>query len=235
LDHNKFLIGLKNGKLIQCSLSKEYLEGDNYQLKVKFDKQIQAHKKDINVIEVDYRLGIIITAGEDNYLFIRKIYDLELITPIKFKSKFMITMAKVSSLNFLYVQCFNVNKNSSIIFGYTLNGIYFAKSKYAFYDSLDFTRSGNVVTFVDKSRIEVLNGNDLKNKANMNDKTSKSWETTKAKINGSFWANFNYISRRNELDKNTIKCVTFAHICYEKKNAINFLESADVTDLKMFE
>ena len=235
LDHNKFLIGLKNGKLIQCSLSKEYLEGDNYQLKVKFDRQIQAHKKDINVIEVDYRLGIIITAGEDNYLFIRKIYDLELITPIKFKSKFMITMAKVSSLNFLYVQCFNINKNSSIIFGYTLNGIYFAKSKYAFYDSLDFTRSGNVVTFVDKSRIEVLNGNDLKNKANMNDKTSKSWETTKAKINGSFWANFNYISRRNELDKNTIKCVTFAHICYEKKNAINFLESADVTDLKMFE
>ena len=135
----------------------------------------------------------------------------------------------------MYVQCFNINKNSSIIFGYTLNGIYFAKSKYAFYDSLDFTRSGNVVTFVDKSRIEVLNGNDLKNKANMNDKTSKSWETTKAKINGSFWANFNYISRRNELDKNTIKCVTFAHICSEKKNAINFLESADVTDLKMFE
>ena len=241
LDHNKFLVGLKNGKLIQCSLSKKNLEGDGYQLNVKFDKQIQAHKKAINVIEVDYRLGIIITAGEDHYLFIRKIYDLELITPIKIKSKFLITMARVSPLNFLYVQCFNMKKNSSIIFGYTLNGIYFAKSKYAFYDSLDFTRSGNVVTFVDKSRIEILNGNDLKNKDNINkkektnDKSGKIWEITKTKIFGSLWANFNYISRRNELDKNTIKCVTFAHICSEKKNMINLLESANVTDLNIFE
>ena len=144
-------------------------------------------------------------------------------------------MAKVSSLNFLYVQCFNYKKNSSIIFGYTLNGIYFAKSKYAFYDSLDFTRSGNVVTFVDKSRIEVLNGSDLKNKTNIKDKTSKTWEITKSKLFGSFWVNFNYISRRNELDKNTINCVTFAHICNEKKNVINLLESTDVTDLKFFE
>ena len=241
LDHNKFLVGLKNGKLIQCSLSKKNLEGDGYQLNVKFDKQIQAHKKAINVIEVDYRLGIIITAGEDHYLFIRKIYDLELITPIKIKSEFLITMARVSPLNFLYVQCFNMKKNSSIIFGYTLNGIYFAKSKYAFYDSLDFTRSGNVVTFVDKSRIEILNGNDLKNKDNINkkektnDKSGKIWEITKTKIFGSLWANFNYISRRNELDKNTIKCVTFAHICSEKKNMINLLESANVTDLNIFE
>ena len=91
LDNNKFLVGLNNGKLIQYSLYKEIIDNksknSDYKIKVKIDKKIQAHKKSINVIEVDFKLGIIITGGDDSYLFIRKIYDLELLTPIKLKSK----------------------------------------------------------------------------------------------------------------------------------------------------
>ena len=237
MNNNKFLVGLKNGKLIQYSLIKENIDDKTFKIRVQFNKQIQAHKKAINLIEVNFRLGIIITAGEDNYLFIRKIYDLELITPIKIKSKFIITMAKISSQNFLYVQCFNSKKNSSIIFGYTLNGIYFAKSKYALYDSLDFTRSGNIVSFIDKKEIAILNGYDLKNISikNIENKDTENFKATKKKIFDSFWANFNYISRRNEIDKKTFKCVTYAHFTSKKNEINNLIEASDVTNLKEFD
>ena len=241
LDHNKFLVGLNNGKLIQYSLYKEKIgndpKNDKYKLKIKLNKKIQAHKKSINVIEVNFRLGIIITAGEDNYLFIRKIYDLELLIPIKFKSKFLITMAKISPLNFLYVQCINMKTKNSIIFGYTLNGLYFAKSKYGLYDSLDFTKNGNIVTFANKNELVVLNGYDLKNVVckNLDSKSNKILASVKEKIKNSSWVNFNYLCRRNEIDKKIIKCITFSHYFADKKKVVNLIESADVSDLKMFD
>ena len=237
LDHNKLLVGLKNGKLIQYSLNKESIKNEKIQIRLNFNKKIQAHKKAINVIEVNFRLGLIITAGEDNYLFLRKIYDFELLTPIKFKSKYIITTAKISPLNFLYVQCFNLKKKSSIIFGYTLNGIFFAKSKYAYFESLDFTRSGNIVSFIDKKEIAILNGYDLKNISikNIENKDTENFEATKKKIFGSFWANFNYISRRNEIDKKTFKCVTYVHFTSKKNEINNLIEASDVTNLKEFD
>ena len=41
-------------------------------------------------MEINTRLGIIVTGGEDNYIYIRKLYDLELLTPIKIKDKYII-------------------------------------------------------------------------------------------------------------------------------------------------
>ena len=89
-------------------------------------------------------------------------------------------MAKVSPMNFLYIMCFNKKKKKykSIIFGYTLNGLYFAKSKYAYFDSLAFTNNGNIVTFVNKNDIEILNGYDLKN---LEIKGNKKWKDIKKK------------------------------------------------------
>ena len=199
LDHNKFLVGLKNGKLLQYSLIKERNQKNNFQIKVKLNKIIQAHKKAINVIEINFRLGVIITAGEDNYLFIRKIYDLELLTPIKFKSKFIITTAKISPLNFLYVQCFNTKKGCSIIFGYTLNGIYFAKSKYGFFDTLDFTRSGNIVTFVKKSETISLNKSEITPKNKSENISVKSENISETKSDNTSIKSENYFVKRNEI------------------------------------
>ena len=239
LNGNKFLVGLKNGKLIEYSLYNEVVKDSKNKkeiIKIKLDKKIQAHKKGINVIEVDFRLGIIITAGDDNYLFIRKIYDLELLTSIKIKSKFIITMAKISSLNFLYVQCFNKHINKSIIFGYTLNGLYFAKSKYEYFDSFYFTRKGNIVAFANKNEIKVFNGYDLKEKINkMEDKENKIFESLKKKVNISFWLAFNTVSRKNELEKNILKTITIVHTNTEKKKVFNYIEAVDISDLTIFD
>ena len=126
------------------------------------------------MIEINQRLGLILSGGDDHFLFIRKLYDMELLIPIKFKKKYIITMAKISPMNLLYVICFHKFKKKSVIFGYTLNGILFAKSRYAYYDTLDFTKTGNIVTWTNKKKIQVLLSNDLQEKSyNKNDKIEK--------------------------------------------------------------
>ena len=233
LNHNQFLVGLKNGKLIQWSIENEIDKEKKQNYKVIFNRQIQAHKKTITFIEIYIKLGIIITGGEDNYIFIRKIYDFELITPIRIKSKYVITMAKVSPMNFLYVICFNKkkNKNKSIIFGYTLNGLYFAKSKYGYFDNIDFTRNGNIITYNSKKGIEILSGYNLNSIIkNQND---KDMEEVKKKINGASYIKFNYFSRKNDIEPILNKIITFT--IYDKNRGGNLIETFDVTSNKYFE
>ena len=159
ISSNEFLIGLENGKLIRWNIMEQ-----NDKIKLKFDKNIQAHKGRINVIEIDKRLGLIITCGNDNYVQIRKLYNLELLTPIKINKKYIITMAKVSHVNFLYIMCFDEIKKKSLIFGYTLTGIKFAKSREGYYCNIDFTHSGNIVSLLNSNEICILNGYNLERK-----------------------------------------------------------------------
>ena len=95
ISSNQFLTGLDNGKLIRWNIIKE----DKDKIEISFDKNIQAHRGRINVIEIDQRMGLIITSGKDNLVQIRKLYNLELLTPITIKKKYVITMAKVESVH----------------------------------------------------------------------------------------------------------------------------------------
>ena len=235
-NHNKFFIGLKNGKLIQWSIDNEINEDNcikNLNYKIVFNKQIQAHKKSINAIEINYKLGIIITAGEDNYVFIRKLYDFELLTPIKLKSKFIITMVKISPMNFLYIMCFNKKskRNKSIIFGYTVSGLYFAKSKYGYYDSLDFTKNGNIVTFSGKKEIEILSGDKLK--SIIVNKEIKEINEIQNKIVGASWIKFNYFYRLKENETIVNKIITFS--IFDKNKEENLIETIDVSKIRYFD
>ena len=233
LDHNNFLIGLRNGKLIQWSIENRFCDEDS-KFNIKFIKQIQAHSKSITIIEKNDRLGVIITAGEDNNIFIRKIYDLELITPIKLKSKYIISMVKISHMNFLYLICFNKKKkkNKSIILGYTLNGLYFAKSKYDYYEHLNFTKNGNIVTWKNKKEIEVLYGDSLRS-VNLNDNSHlNKLKSIQDKINGASWVEFNYFSRRNEIEQTINKIITYT--IFDKKKGENFVEILDVSNIDYF-
>ena len=229
ISYNKFLVGLKNGKLIQWSIEENYNDiiskkQNKPKIIIKYNKQIQAHKNAINVIEVNHRLGIIITAGNDSYVFIRKIYDLELMTPIKFKTKYIITLAKVSPMNFLYIICFNKNKNKSVIFGYTLNGLLFAKSNYDYYETLDFTKNGNIVTWIHKKEIQVLNSDNL-NKIQMKE-SDKFYPQLDAS-----WVKFTYFTRKNEQDSN-IKIISYIFI---EKNKTKFICTLDVSKINYFD
>ena len=231
----QFLIGLKNGKLIQFYIEqKEDLGNKNTSdfFNIKIEKYIQAHFGKINVIEINRRLGIIITCGDDNYILIRKLYDFELLSPIKIKNKYIITLAKVSPLNFLYIVCYNKEKNTSVIFGYTLTGLKFAKSDYGFYDNIDFTLNGNIVTFKNRKELYILSGNDLDYiKMNKNDKNDTDYDDfvkKNNKVKDSIWMKYDYFI--NE-ESNYSKIITYYKIIDNRK----LIAKLDVSQNKYFD
>ena len=220
---NSFVIGLKNGKLISYKLkikkinipdtSNKKRKNSNIQeeiLNIRKDKYIQGHSGKINTIDVDKRLGVIITSGDDNYVYIRKLYDFELLTPIKLKNKYKVLMTKTSSFNFLYILCFNIINNKRIIFGYTLSGIRFAKSDYSLYDNISFTDDGDIFTLDNKKVIKFLSGSNLKilNKL----KNEKNIEAL-GKIKQSNWVQLNCFLRNDE--ENISRIITYL---YEDKD-----------------
>ena len=122
ISNNSFIIGLNNGKLINYIIKENDIIINNkkkveVKKEIKIEKQIyiQGHCGKINSIEIDKRLGIVITSGDDNYILIRKIYDFELLLPIKIKSKYKILMTKISPFNFLYILCGNKLNNKMVI------------------------------------------------------------------------------------------------------------------------
>ena len=191
---NQFLIGLDNGKLIRYNIINE----EKDKIKIKLDKNIQAHKNRINAIEIDQRLGLIITCGKDNLVQIRKLYNLELILPISIKKKYLVTMAKISPINLLYIMCFDMNAKRSIIYGYTLSGIRFAKNKGGLYLNIDFTRSGNIVSLLNNKELCILNSYDLSKKDISNENLFNKQDLVELKeLQGSIWLEYHYFLKNS--------------------------------------
>ena len=155
ISNNSFIIGLKNGKIIEYEI-----KNDHY---IEMKKYIFSHLSSIKIIEIDnseFSLNIIITATNKE-IFIRKLYDFELLTVINIEPNYKIKMLKLSPLKLIYVMCTG-NDNKSYIFGFTLTGIKFAKSKGKFYNNFTFTKNGNlIVEYLNSRNIDVLNGSDL--------------------------------------------------------------------------
>ena len=223
ISNNAFVVGLNNGRLIYYII-KEYPNFNNNKknikqkdiIKIERKMYIQAHIGKINMIEIDKRLGLVITSADDNYILIRKLYDFELLLPIKIKNKYIILMAKISSYNFLYILCFNKIKKLKVIFGYTLSGMKFAKSEYGSYDNINFNEDGNIITIENKKNIIILSGNDL---SKMKISDDKKIINALKEIKYTNWIQFDYYLRIKEEDSN--KIVTF----FENRDGNNLIRS----------
>ena len=223
ISNNAFVIGLNNGRLIYYII-KEYPNFNNNKknikqkdiIKIERKMYIQAHIGKINMIEIDKRLGLVITSADDNYILIRKLYDFELLLPIKIKNKYIILMAKISSYNFLYILCFNKIKKLKVIFGYTLSGMKFAKSEYGSYDNINFNEDGNIITIENKKNIIILSGNDL---SKMKISDDKKIINALKEIKYTNWIQFDYYLRIKEEDSN--KIVTF----FDNRDGNNLIRS----------
>ena len=157
IPENSFIIGLKNGKIIEYEIT------NNKQIIMK--KSIFSHLSCIKIIEIDsYELSLnIILTSTNSELFIRKLYDFELLTTININPKYKIKMIKLSPLKLIYIMCLG-NNNKYYIFGYTLTGINFAKSEGGYYNNFIFTHNGNlIVEYLNIGKIDILSGSDLKN------------------------------------------------------------------------
>ena len=230
ISSNAFIIGLKNGKLIyyilnekrnKINISKKKFE-EKIEINIKKIKYIQSHRGKINTIEIDKRLGIVITSGDDNYIFIRKLYDFELLLPITIKNKFSILITKVSPNNFLYVLCLNKKNSKNIIFGYTLSGMKFAKSEYGLFDNINFTEDGNIIIMNDKKNFTILSGSDLTLlKIPIEEETFHSLK----QIENTNWLQYDYFLRGENEEYNEI--VTF----FEKEGGKNYIKGINIDNL----
>ena len=99
ISESQFLLGLYNGILIEYELFENEKTGESVLTR---KRNIFAHKKAITVIEVFQKLGIIVTAGDDGFIYIRKLYDFEILTVIKLKPFLKCQKIKISENNLLY-------------------------------------------------------------------------------------------------------------------------------------
>ena len=182
-DDNIFFTGLINGKLTEWEIlphldkniknKKKVIKIQN--LEIKERKHVYAHKDSISVIEVYNKQKIVITAGEDKFIYIRKTFDFELLTAINLTYSFgnpiisqylniFPSMIKVSDLNLLFVLIYDYNTRNTFIRGYNLNGIFFAQTdpmlleENAQINNFAFTKYNNlIVGFYNSDKFYVLN------------------------------------------------------------------------------
>ena len=181
---NIFYTGLKNGKLIEwkiklveiINLNNKKKNQSFLDFKIKEKKHVYAHKSSITAIEINNTKNIIATAGEDNYIYIRKLYDFEILTSIDLVYSFgnpiisknpdiFPSLIKISDLNCIYVLLYNYSIHKTLIRGYTLNGLFFAQTddsendnKNLFYNNISFNKNGNLIVglYNNKNNIEFI-------------------------------------------------------------------------------
>jgi hypothetical protein len=186
----KFYTGLYNGKLTEWELV-PYIDNNKdkkKKSKTLFDfsihevKNVYAHDSPITAIEIYMNLEVIITAGEDKFIYIRKLFDFELLSSIDLTYSFgneiisktpniFPCLIKASELNLLYVILYDYDSNYSFIRGYNFNGLYFAQTDpnlfnfrkdYCQFNSISLTKSGNlIVGFYNFNSIYILSGSKL--------------------------------------------------------------------------
>ena len=109
----------------------------------------------------------------------------------------------------------------------------FSKSPYENYVTLDFTKNGNIVSWINKEKIKVLYGYNLiyKNKPKLtDDKKSKEFYNKMNKLKGSTWIKFEYFSKKSNFEPNT-KIITYTNT--EAKN--NIIKTLDVSEINYFD
>jgi hypothetical protein len=183
-DDNIFYTGLINGKLTEWEIiplldnnikNKKKVIKCLYNFNIRERKHVYAHKESISVIEIYPKQKILITAGEDKFIYIRKTFDFELLTAIDLTYSFgnsiiskylniFPSMIKVSDLNLLFVMVYDYNSKINFIRGYNLNGIFFAQTDQMMFEenaqinNFSFTKYGNlIISFYNSNKFWVVN------------------------------------------------------------------------------
>ena len=170
-----FFTGLFNGKIIQWKIKSN--------LSIIEINHAYSHKSAITAIEIYSNQRIIITAGEDKFIHIRKVIDFELLTVINLTYSFgnpiisqtcniFPSLIRISELNLLYVLLYDFDTKSSFIRGYNLNGLFFAQTDEKILkdetnnnlhiNNISFTKTSNlVVGFYNSNKYAVLQACEL--------------------------------------------------------------------------
>ena len=154
-----FLTGHINGKINEWSINFKREEGTNYinfnEVNIGNKREYIAHKNSVNLIYYSNLLDLIISSGDDK-IYIRKYYDLSLLSVINIEN-IICTDLKIS-LCYLYILFYDESKKSFIIKIYSVNGILVAESDYGLINNIDCDKEGNILVgyFLDY-KIDIFN------------------------------------------------------------------------------
>ena len=197
---NNFFIGLENGKILEFKLvdfdptNNNGIIDLNY-LKIKLERSYIAHKKRVSGIYYSDLLELIISSGDDRKIFIRKYYDLSLLTVINIEDKFCIDI-KIKHY-YLYILLYDEEKKAHIVEVRSVNGLIMTQTDYNIYNNIDFDKEGNLlIGFAKEKIIEVYNPALTKKikVIDLNQLTlkKKNKQTQEIKVEDNFFLNFRY-------------------------------------------
>ena len=124
---------------------------------------ILAHLYSVDLLTINKHHALLITASnKEKEIYIRKVYDFEVITVISLKRTYEINNILCSKFGTYYIVCQENNSKKNKIFGYTLNGVLFTECNYeGIINLIELTENGKLIVFgIDG--IKMFHGGDLK-------------------------------------------------------------------------
>lgn len=129
-ENNIFFTGHQNGRIIKWKYNqnnKDNSKKDSNIFTVNKISFIYAHESFIKCIEINYKFEFLVSGGDDGLVFIRKLYDFELLGYIKFnKSKNEITDINLHN-QIIIISVYKIKKKTIFIYSYSLNGLKLGK------------------------------------------------------------------------------------------------------------
>jgi hypothetical protein len=158
----KLYIGQANGMIIVWNM---FFDLKTPNIKLQILKKFIAHELSVNCILINEKLNILISGGDDGYVYVRNLYDLEILTCIQpniHTNSYQINIVdlRVSEFDFLYVT--SVMKDRHVLFAYTLNGLLFSYLE-GYFAGIDFTRSGKLILGHLNGKVQLIDPCNLKN------------------------------------------------------------------------
>jgi hypothetical protein len=158
---NNFFTGLENGKILEFKIINLEQCNNNglidvHALQIKLKRNFMAHKKRVSGIYYSELLGLIISSGDDHKIFIRKYYDLSLLTVINIDHKLCMDI-KIRH-NYLYILLYDEEEKKNIVELRSVNGLIMSNTVYNLYNNIDFDKDGYLLIGLAKEKIiEVYN------------------------------------------------------------------------------
>ena len=119
-----FFTGHENGKIMKWRYD---INNDNNQINIKKVNSLRCHGSSIKMLELNEKLECIVSIDNDEIVFIRKMYDFELLSYIKF-NKYRKKVIDINIYNQIIIFTITKIKTDEIfIYTYTLNGLNLGK------------------------------------------------------------------------------------------------------------
>ena len=205
---NKFFTGLSNGKIFEYKLSNYDLSQNNglinlNELKIDIVRSYMGHEDKVNGIYYSELLGLIISSGVDKKIYIRKYYDLTVLTMINIDHRFCIDI-KINH-NYLYILLYDEKKKNHVVKVYSVNGLVVGKTEHNMINNIVFDKNGNLmIGYAKEKRIDIYNPSLTKKleEIDLNQPTYIKLKKNKVRqieVNDTFFLNFVYQSENSSI------------------------------------